>query len=129
MANEIQGVTMQLGMMALDAYAARHQVLANNIANADTDSYRPLRLNFEEQLDGLRSAIASGSSDAEVERLVARVHPYVELRQADPVLGDSHQRLDEEMTLIAQNTIQYEAMLAAINHETALTRTAITGEG
>ncbi len=119
---------MQLGAMALDAYSARHQVLANNIANISTESYRPLRLNFEEQLEGLRTAMADGSSDAQLAKLVEQVHPYAELRPSDPVLGDSHQRLDEEMTLMVQNTLQYEAMLAAINREGALTRVAITGE-
>ena len=35
---------------SLDAYALRHKATAKNIANVESQDYRPLRVNFEENL-------------------------------------------------------------------------------
>lgn len=35
---------------SLDAYALRHKATAENIANVESQGYRPLRVNFEENL-------------------------------------------------------------------------------
>jgi flagellar basal-body rod protein FlgB len=115
--------------MALDAYSARQQVLANNIANSNVDTYRPLRLNFEEQLGPLQAAVETGAGAEELKALIAEVRPFAEAADADPVTGDRHQRLDESLTRLAQNTVQYEAMLTAVNRDLSLTRVAISGEG
>lgn len=128
MINEIQGVTAQLARMSLDAYSMRHSVLAQNIANANTDGYVPLRLNFEEQLKQLSMASNSGASDRQLGALVSQVHPYAELRANEGALSDPSLRIDDEIALLAQNTLQYEALLTAVGRQAALMRTAITGE-
>ncbi len=128
MIDDIQNVTRSLGAKALDAYELRQQVLANNVANASVDGYQPMRVDFEEQLGSLRAAIASGASDQQLEKLVADLRPRVEALGADPVSGDKQQRIDDAMTLMLQNTVQYEAVLTALARESALTRMAVTGE-
>lgn len=129
MIDQIAGATAKLGLMALDAYTERHRVLAHNIANIDSEGYRPLRLDFEEQLQKLQQAVNSGASDAELSALADAVHPFAEVSEAiSGPLPDSSQRLDDEMALLVQNTLQYQAVLTSLNHRGSLMRIAITGE-
>lgn len=128
MINELQGVTGKLALQALDAYYLRHQVLANNIANASSESFQPQRLNFEEQLTGLKKAVLEGASDQEIARQIEQVEPFLEDKEATGPLSDPSLRLDEEITLVAQNTLQYEAVLTALRRRGGLMRIALTGE-
>jgi flagellar basal-body rod protein FlgB len=128
MVDDIQAVTRSLGEKALDAYALRHQTLANNIANVNVEGYQPLRVNFEEQLAGLQAAVAGGADDKTLAALISKVNAHVEPMAADAVTGDAQQRIDDAMTLILQNTVQYEAVLTALARESSLTRMAVTGE-
>ena len=50
MIEDLGGITSKLARLALDASLLRHQVIANNIANADTPGFAAKRVNFEEQL-------------------------------------------------------------------------------
>jgi len=65
----ISGVTRQLETMALHAFEMRHRVIAHNIANVDSEGFQPLRLNFEEQLEPLRSGAAEFGCGPDVSRL------------------------------------------------------------
>ncbi len=128
MIKELQGITGRLALQALDAYYLRHQVLANNIANVDSESFQAQRLNFEAQLGGLKAAVVDGASDHEIERQLEQVHPFLEAKPATGPLSDPSLRLDEEITFVAQNTLQYEAVLTALARRGALMRIALTGQ-
>ncbi|MDB5986159.1 MAG: hypothetical protein JWR16_1212 [Nevskia sp.] len=127
MTDPIQGVTPRLALMALDAYELRQRVIANNIANADSVGYRPMRVNFESQLQALQSAARSGASAAELGRLADRVRPAVEFRSIDNRAEDTSARLDDEMAAMVQNTMQYEAVITALERIGDLTSLALGG--
>jgi flagellar basal-body rod protein FlgB len=128
MIKELQGITGRLAHQALDAYYLRHQVLANNIANIDSEGFQAKRLNFEEQLSGLKNAVLSGASDKEILSQLDQVHPFIEEKPASGPLADPSLRLDEEITQVAQNTLQYETVLTALARRGSLMRIAVTGE-
>ena len=128
MIDDIQSVTRSLGEKALDAFELRQQVLANNLANVSVDGYQPMRVNFEEQLGAVRSAIAAGASDKQLGQMISQLDPHLEALPVDPVSGDKQQRIDDAMTLMLQNTVQYESVLTALAREGTLTRMAVTGE-
>lgn len=128
MIKELQGITGKLALQALDAYYLRHQVLASNIANASSESFRPQRLNFEEQLGGVRAAVLGGASDNEIARQIEQVEPFLEDKAATDPLSDPSLKLDEEVTLVSQNTLQYEAVLTVLRRRGGLMRIALTGE-
>ncbi|MCK7581354.1 MAG: hypothetical protein MZV65_40790 [Chromatiales bacterium] len=75
------GVTQDLTLRALDAAVVRHNVLASNIANASNPEYVPLRVNFEDQLQLLRTDLLRRTDATAVRQALARVEPRVE---ADP---------------------------------------------
>jgi flagellar basal-body rod protein FlgB len=116
-------VTKALLVKALDAAALRHQAIAANIANANSVDYRPLRVNFEEQLGFARRALSQGAN-ALTAADVASVRPFLEQEPA-PKAGKAAVMIDLEMVKLAQNTLQYQALLKGLGHHAAMVSTAI----
>ena len=52
--------TVALVKTALDSDIVKHQVIAHNIANANTTGFVPYQLNFDSRLDQLQSKIKTG---------------------------------------------------------------------
>ncbi len=119
--------TVSLLHKVLDLRERNQQVIASNIANADTPGYAASRLEFESQLKqalnhpGVTPAathpahfpISVGSLD-EVEGTV--------VRQLDPSgMGDKNGvNVDQEMVTLAENQILYEAAVQALNKKLGL---------
>jgi flagellar basal-body rod protein FlgB len=120
---EISGIlnsaTGELVLRALDAGVARHAVHAANVANASVEGYRPLRLEFEDQLAAARSALLS-RDEAVAKRAVAQLEPRVA-----PDAGAKEVQLDREVALMTENSLRYQALLGALGKNGALLRLAI----
>ncbi|MFH0802765.1 MAG: hypothetical protein V2A78_10340 [bacterium] len=80
---------------ALDFLVARHQMIANNIANAGTPDFRPSDLVFRDVL----STRLKTSSPEPSRHLETEVRPL-----KGPV------QLDEEMARLAENSLRYYAL-------------------
>jgi flagellar basal-body rod protein FlgB len=121
-------VTVALIGKALDAASLRHQAIANNISNANSPDYRPMRVNFEEQLGFARAALAQGqklsASDVSGLRPVLETEPAPSNGNAT-VSGNGVTTIDMEMVKLAQNTLHYQALLKALGHQSSLLSTAI----
>jgi flagellar basal-body rod protein FlgB len=124
MMEAIEGVTMQLALMALDAYALRHEVIASNIANHASADYSPQGVDFESLLGPLRAAVHSNQS----ELLISEQMSDVAARVAVVPTGAAEVQLDEEMSALAVNTLKYQALVSALGRMTALDRMAIRGD-
>jgi len=116
-------VTMALVIKALDAAALRHQAIAGNIANANSVGYRPLRVSFEEQLGFARQALARGERALTLADL-SSVQPTLRQEPASQV-GEPAVMVDLEMVRLAQNTLQYQALLKGLNHRISIISAAI----
>lgn len=101
---------------ALDGLNQRYAFTAQNIANANSPNYRPVRVSFE---DSLRAAAEQGRSAIEA------VEPRVVYEE--PVEGESAMRLDLELATAAQTAGRYRALIDILGREMALQRTLITG--
>jgi flagellar basal-body rod protein FlgB len=101
---------------ALDGLTMRYAATAENIANANSRGYRPVRVTFEESL---RTAAAQGP-DA-----VGAVTPRVE-REPVPAFG-SEMRLDLELATAAATANRYAALIDLLGRQMQITRTVITG--
>jgi flagellar basal-body rod protein FlgB len=99
---------------ALDGLSARAVVTAQNIANASTPGYRPLRLTFEKALQNA----ATQGDDA-----VAQLQPRVERAPA----SEGGLRLDLEMATASTTTLRYSALIEVLNREMQINSIAITG--
>lgn len=125
MVTGLESITKDMAVASLDALLLRHRVIAANIANHASEGFRPMRLEFESFLEPIRQAVQAGAGDGDVRKLLEDARAQVAVVEAP---GDGTVRLDEEMTELAKNTLQYQALLTAIGKLGALKRLAITGE-
>lgn len=109
--------TAILALKALDGLSARVTVTAENIANAGTPGYRPLRVSFEDQLK-----MAAGKDAASIET----VRPFIS-RAAFPI-DQSDMRLDLELATAAGTAGRYAALIEVLNRQMQLSSLALTGE-
>ena len=119
---------------ALDVRATRQQLLASNIANADTPGYAARDLDFRKAL----SEALSGENKAVTLARTTQGHvaiapgPAAE-RQAlyrgtlQPSLDGNTVALDGERARFAENAIHMEANLTFINHQIKAMLAAIQG--
>lgn len=101
---------------ALDGLATRATVIAQNIANVNSQNFSPKKVSFE---DALRAASKDGPA------AVARVEPHIST--VDNKLGSSDIRLDLEMARASHTAMRYAALVDMLNRQMQLTRLAIRG--
>ncbi|MBV8636350.1 MAG: flagellar basal body rod protein FlgB [Burkholderiaceae bacterium] len=124
MIEKTEAVTTQMLKLALDAASLNHEAIANNIANVNTPGYAPVRVNFDEQLAGLRETLEQGGRVKA--DMLAGIQPVFE-REATPVdiESDRTAALDMETAKLAQNTVHYEALLKVAGMRMSMVNSAI----
>jgi flagellar basal-body rod protein FlgB len=101
---------------ALDGLSMRQAATAQNIANASTAGYRPVRVTFEESLRA-----AAGQS----ERAIRNVRPQL-VRADSPAFG-TEMRLDLELATASETANRYAALVSLLDRQMQIQRTAIRG--
>ena len=101
---------------ALDGLSLRAQATAQNIANANSPNYQPVRVSFEDEL-----RVAAGGGDVAVQSVTPRLH------QAEPVKGSADHRVDQELATASETALRYGALIDILNREMQLQRTMIRG--
>lgn len=111
--------TVDLLKLALDAAGMRQQAIAQNIANANTPGYQRIGVSFERRIEDVRQAVRRGQAPSLAS--LAACQPAFEAVGApgEPVA------LDMEVAALAENTLQHQALLKALNKHLALIGTAI----
>jgi flagellar basal-body rod protein FlgB len=117
MGNTTEAVTSAVLKLAMDGAALRHQALASNIANAQTPGYAPLKVSFESELGRARERIAAGENAATV---LADAAP--EMSDEDAGAGAP---VDMQVAELAQNVVQYQALLKGWSKRMAILSAAI----
>lgn len=118
MNNIIDTSTTGLVSLALDAAVLRQQALAQNIANANTPGYRPLRVSFEARVQEL--VAADGLVEAPDAGRRPQFRPILELAEEGAQVA-----LDTEVAKLADNTLHHQVLLKALSKHLALIGTAI----
>lgn len=126
-------ISLQKG---LDAGALRQRVIANNIANINTPNFKKSTVAFESLL---KNALGQGSiamvttnprhfgAAPQLEELQPEVNP----NETTSMRTDGNNvDIDEEMTNLAANAIQYQAVGRALSeHYSLLSRVITAGKG
>ena len=114
---------------AMDATWLRQEVIAQNLANASTPGYKSSRVEFE---TAFRNALAKDGQNFALKRTRDKHMEFSE--QTDPMkvraqvvvnasttmrMDDNNVDPDYEMTELAKNTIQYDALTTKLNAELA----------
>lgn len=103
---------------ALEGLNQRYLFTAQNIANANSPDYRPVRVSFEESL---RAASGQGL-DA-----ITAVEP--EIHAEDQVEGGEAMRLDLELATASQTAMRYRALVDILGRQMALHRALLAAGG
>ncbi|RNC29538.1 MAG: Flagellar basal body rod protein FlgB [Candidatus Dichloromethanomonas elyunquensis] len=116
----------------LDGLSLRNKVLADNIANVDTPNFKRSDVNFENVLQ----AALGGEDPGQLE--LKRTSPLhlsgFAVSGADFVIQDqstsyrndgNNVDIDAEMTKLAENTIEYNALTRSLSSHLALLRQVI----
>lgn len=113
-----ESIQLLKGMM--DVAAMRHNVLADNIANANTPSFRRKDISFRETF---ADAIKDGRFDA------SKLHPEVKVDRVTPSQGNGNNvSLQTEMGAMTENSLLYGVATKAISAKYAGMRKAISGK-
>jgi len=102
-----------LVIKALDGLSARSVATAQNVANAGTRGYRPVRVSFEQEL-----ALAAERGPA----AVRAIQPRFETAAAGEAL-----RVDLEMAAAASTSGRYGALIELFNRQLQLRAIAVKG--
>lgn len=122
---------------AMRLRAMRQEVLAANIANADTPDYHPRDLKFAGVLQALAQGQTSPSGMQDGRLLLVGSHsqhlrPNVqnalvtEETQGEGKLDENRVDIDQEMTQLAENALMYEASVTLFSRKLGGLRYAIS---
>jgi flagellar basal-body rod protein FlgB len=103
-------------LKALEGLTARSQATAQNIANAQSPAYAPLRVRFEEAL--AQAAERGGTA-------VRAVRPQFERASGPEALEGV--RLDQEIVTAAMTAGRYAALLEILNRQFQIEAASISG--
>ena len=122
---------------ALDYRAARQDMIASNIANADTPFYKPRDIRFEEALVAKKEALLQENSKqlAMAQTNAGHIAPQSETKSVKPTLyfRDGHMArndgnsvdIDVETTEMSKNSIMFNALIQANKKEGMIFRSVI----
>ena len=108
-------VSTAILMRAIDGLHQRYMFTAQNIANANSPDYQPVRVSFE---DALRAAAPQGVNA--VRNAPSRVF-------ADETTEGGEMRLDLELAMASQTSGRYRALLDILSREMSLEHTIAVG--
>ncbi|MDD4883746.1 flagellar basal body rod protein FlgB [Sulfuricurvum sp.] len=126
---------------ALDYRAARQDMIAGNIANADTPFYRPRDIRFEDVLAQKSATIFADKSQTLEMTRTDGAHLSGEDTQsstkASTFFRDGHMArndgnsvdLDVETTEMAKNSTMFNAITAALKKDSAIFKSVIDASG
>ena len=112
---------------AADAAWQRNEIIANNIANADTPGYKRQDVAFESELKkALRTAKYGGTRDTRdtLDKVVANLdtkkldaRPYTDHASFSYRLDGNNVDPDTEGVYLAENQLRYQGLMQSINDE------------
>jgi len=121
---------------AMSLRAERQQVLANNIANADTPNYRARDFDFASELASslsqgrVRNMALATTSDRHLRASSAgsSVHELLYRVPDQPSLDGNTVDMDRERAQFADNSVRYQASLTFLNNRLQSLKNAMQSE-
>ena len=128
-----EAIAFQSKALGLRAY--RQQVLAENIANADTPNFKARDFSFKSALDSAMAGRATGglamerTAPGHLSGTTGRALADLKFRQPMQSSADGNTvEMDVERAEFAENALRYEASLTFINSRIKGLMTAIQGQ-
>lgn len=125
MIEDIGGVTSRLVSLALDVSSLRQQVIAHNIANANTPGFAPQRVSFEQLLESADLLTSDRPAERELTNEIDRLQQRLDQGELIETSEEESVSLDMEMVKLTENVLRYRAMLEGLSKRGSLIKLAI----
>ena len=112
---------------ALNLRAQRQQVLASNIANADTPGYKARDFDFKSALAAAAAQPATAEASGGAAPAPAPQPELLYRRVIQPSIDGNTVDMDMERAQFAENTVHYESNITALTHQIRMMLAAIQG--
>ena len=116
---------------ALDIYARRHRVVAENIANVETPEFRAQEYRFEEYLEGAKRrlhGLTTHPSHLPIgQRDIGQTEGHSAAQRGTYDNGINNVNIDKEMTDLTTNDLAYRMATRLLSMKYNILRGAITG--
>lgn len=111
---------------ALDYHMTRHNVLASNVANAETPGFRPFELLREVDKESPATLPMAVTAEGHVGPAAAGAPDYEarEDRAVQPGANGNSVSLEHEMSKLAANDIRFEGAVKIVSQQLAMLRYA-----
>lgn len=127
-------VSMNILERGLDASSTRQKVIANNLSNVSTPGFKASEVSFEEQLQaalagdaGISGVLTNPRHIPIGEPTLADVKPEIRNLDATELRNDDNNvDIDREMTMLAKNTVTYNALAQKVTSEFSKLRYVIS---
>lgn len=129
LAVDIFSGTIQTLEGALQRANVKQKVISNNIANVDTPNYKAKKVSFKNMLNEESSRIDATKTDYRHIDFKGSDSNYsiVSSKQTSYQQNRNNVDIDQEMSEMAENQIQYQALVERISGKFNSLKTAITG--
>lgn len=131
---QFEGSAMRAARTALDGLARRQEAIGSNVANIDTVGYQRRGVDFEQALASEVGRMASQTPLAQTDARHISRNGGSGLTAGGPTRNIVSERndsnsvnIDEEMTLLAETQIRYQALTQSISTRLSTLRTVIRG--
>lgn len=112
---------------ALNLRAQRQQVLASNIANADTPGYKARDFDFKSALAAAVAQPPKGEPPSGAPAAAAPAPQLLYRSAIQPSVDGNTVDMDVERAQFAENTVRYEANITMLTHQIRTMLAAIQG--
>ncbi|WP_150267642.1 flagellar basal body rod protein FlgB [Paenibacillus tepidiphilus] len=131
----LNSVSFQRLQAGLDAANIRQNVLANNVANADTPNFKRSDVAFEsllrQQESGIQASLDAKVTDSRHFKFgtgTSLPGPAVSMDATTSMNNNGNNvDMDREMALSAENQLRYNSYVQQINSQITMMRTVIEG--
>lgn len=128
------GATQQLLSFSMRLRSMRHELLAGNIANADTPGYRAKDLEFSAALKAAIAPEKQPGADARLQLIAARPadaaaptpESLIRVEDAEGKFDGNSVDLDRQIATLVENSLSYETSLTLLGRTLANLRYAIS---
>ncbi len=123
--NPLEKTMAPLLRRTLDAYSRRHAAVAENIANVETKSYRPLKVDFERDLQRAlekNRPIGKTSDPRHIEIGQEKQSIRAKITEVEEPVN-----IEQEMALLAQNQIKFDFVARMLRGGYDSIKTSIRG--
>ena len=121
------GDVFQGASRALDAASLRQQVIAHNLANANTPGFKKQEVQFESQLSQILANRKSGNTSAADAGLANLAPRVVTVNSTSERADGNNVDIEAENVALAENSLRYEALTQVVGGYFGGLKTVING--